>query len=313
MKPTKLFLLWLAALSVALADPPKTDKAPPNPDAPPPISLNYKQGRITVPGGMATLNVPAGFRYLDPADAKKVLVNAWGNPPDAAEGVLGMLTPAKVDPLADDGWAMIITYDEDGYVKDDDAEKMDYTKLLQEMKESTAEASKERVKDGYGSMELVGWAAPPRYDKASHKLYWAKELHFGDAKENTLNYDIRALGRRGVLVIKAVAGKSQLAMVEKEIPRVLEFVEFNEGHRYMDFSSGDKVAAYGIGALVAGKLALKAGLFKGLIALLLASKKLLAIGAVAVLGGLSSLFKRLFGKKEEVVAETPDGSGGTAA
>ncbi len=148
---------------------------------------------------------------------------------------------------------------------------------------------------------MIGWAAPPRYDKDSHKLFWARELSFGGDPEHTLNYDIRALGRRGVLSLNAVASMGQLQMVEKDMQQVLAFVEFNEGHRYGDYVGGaDKVAAYGIGALIAGKVAAKAGLFKLLLVLLAKSWKLLII-AIPLLGLLSK--KLLSGRrKEEPVA-----------
>ena len=170
------------------------------------------------------------------------------------------------------------------------------------MKKDTLEANPERKKAGYGSVELVGWAAPPHYDKTA-KLYWAKELRFDGGAETTLNYNIRALGRRGVLVLNTVAGKSQLAVVEKEMPKLLPMLAFNEGHRYSDLIPGtDSVAAYGIGALVAGKLAAKVGLLKWSIAILFASKKLVAVGLLGVGAGIKSLFGR--GKKnEEILAE----------
>src|SRR5205814_4303057 len=119
---------------------------------------------------------------------------------------------------------------------------------------------------GYAAMELIGWAAPPRYDKAAHKLYWAKELKFSGETGNTLNYNIRVLGRRGVLVLNAVAAMLQLPEIEKNTPKILAAIDFNPGNRYADFSeaSGDKVASYGIAALVAGGVAAKLGLFKGL-------------------------------------------------
>ncbi len=255
-------------------------------------SLNYQKGEITLKGGLAKIHVPEEFRYLDAKDANTVLSRLWGNPPDSS--TLGLLLPAKVSPLSKEAWAVIITYDEDGYVKDDEAEKMDYDKLMKTMKEDTREGSKEREKQGYGSIELIGWAAAPRYDKATHKMYWAKELKFGDNDGNTLNYNIRMLGRRGVLVLNAVAGMGQLQDIEAAAPAVLAMVDFQEGHRYTDFNaSTDKVATYGIAALVAGGLAAKAGLFKGLIVALLAAKKVVIVGFIAV----AAWVKKLFAKK----------------
>src|SRR5258708_31289521 len=114
------------------------------------------------------------------------------------------------------------------------------------MQEGTQEASKERVKKGYESVALVGWAAPPRYDKAAKKLYWAKELKFGGAPRNTLNYNIRILGRRGYLVLNGIGEMSDLPAIENATPQILSMVEFNQGHRYGDFvASTDKGATYG--------------------------------------------------------------------
>lgn len=268
-------------------------------------SLKYETGKISLPGGIATLDLGPEFRFLAKADARKVLENAWGNPPD--DSVLGMLFPANLSPLADGGWGVVITYDSDGFVKDDDAEKINYSELMADMKKDTAEANEERKKAGYGTVELVGWAAPPRYDKSAKKLYWAKELRFDGGSENTLNYNIRALGRRGVLVLNAVAGKSQLATVEQQMPKLLPMVSFNEGHRYSDFIPGtDTVAAYGIGALVAGKLAAKAGFFKVLIGLLIAGKKLIPLALLGIAGAAKALWsrRRRSGKNEEELASS---------
>lgn len=228
---------------------------------------------------------------MSPEQADLILVNAWGNMP--GQKTLGMIFPSDVSPLSEGGWGVVITYDEDGYVKDDDAETINYDELLQEMKEGAAEANKERAEQGYPALDVIGWAAPPRYDRATHKLYWAKELSFGGEPAHTLNYNIRVLGRRGVLVLNAVAGMNQLPAVERSMQNVLGFVEFSEGHRYADFTPGaDKIAAYGIGALVAGKVAAKVGLFKVIVGFILAGKKFLIIGLIAAAGLLKKVFSR---------------------
>ena len=79
-------------------------------------SLKFQQGKITLPGGIATLDLPATFRYLDPADSARILVDAWGNPPGSK--TLGMIFPADISPLAENGWGVVITYDEEGHIKD---------------------------------------------------------------------------------------------------------------------------------------------------------------------------------------------------
>lgn len=136
----------------------------------------------------------------------------------------------------------------------------------------------------------------------AHKLYWAKDLKFTDDSSHTLNYGIRVLGRRGVLVLNAVASMDQLASVRRDMAKVIGFVEFNGGHRYADFIPGtDKVAEYGIAALIAGSLAAKAGLFKVLLGALIALKKLIVVAVV----GAAAFLRRLFRRKPADVAAKP--------
>jgi len=265
--------------------------------------LKFQEGHVPLKDGLATLNLAAGFRYLDPAQTETVLVQLWHNPP-RKEKTLGMIFPASES--IDESYGVVISYVEDGYVQDSEAASINYNDLLKEMQEGTREANPERTKLGYEPIELIGWAAPPRYDKDAHKLYWAKELSLGGDPEHTLNYDIRALGRRGVLSLNAVATMDQLKTVEKDMQQVLTFVAFNDGHRYSDYVAGaDKVAAYGIGALIAGKLAAKAGLFKLLLVFLAKGWKLLIV-AVPLVGAY--LRKLLTGRsKEEITTpDTPD-------
>jgi uncharacterized membrane-anchored protein len=253
-------------------------------------TLHWRDGEVAVPGTQARLRLGDGFRYLEAADARKVLEQVWGNPPD--HSVLGMVVPKGRGVLDEHGWAVVVTYSDDGYVSDEDAAKIDYDDLLQEMKDGTKDENEARKDAGYGTVDLVGWATPPRYDAASKKLYWAKELKFDGAGHNTLNYDIRVLGRRGYLSLNAVAGMSELADVQAGMQQLLPMVEFDQGSRYADFDgSSDKVAAYGIAALIGGGIAAKAGLFAKLGVLLLGLKKLL-IPLVLV---VAASFKKVVG------------------
>ena len=257
--------------------------------------LHPRTGAITLGDGLAQLKVPDNFQYLGPEDTETVLVQLWDNPPSRTRH-LGLITPADI-PLSDArSWAAIISYEERGYVKDADADKIDYNDLLKKMQQDTADNNPDRIKNGYPSMTLVGWAAPPRYDKAAKKLYWAQELKIGNYSGNTLNYDVRMLGRRGMLVITSVAAMNQFAEIEAATPQLLAMVDFKQGNRYADFDpKTDKVAEYGIAALIAGGIAVKAGLFKGLWIALLAGKKFVIIAFAAV----AAWIKKLFGSKSQ--------------
>jgi uncharacterized membrane-anchored protein len=255
--------------------------------------LKYQQGEISLRGGLARLTVPTDFKYLGPEDAETVLVKLWGNPP-SGEKPLGLLMPANVTPLSSNCWVVTIEYMEDGYVKDKDAGKINYDDLLKQMQKGTVESNKKRSEKGYPTVELLGWAATPRYDATTHKLYWAKRLKFEGEAGETLNYDIRMLGRGGVLVLSAVSSLDQLAEIEKETPQILGMVDFKEGHRYADFDpKADKVATYGIAALVAGGIAAKMGFFKLIWVFVLAAKKFIIIALVAI----AAWFRKIFSKR----------------
>jgi len=265
-------------------------------------TFKYQTGHIPMRGDLAELNVPDTFRYLGPDDAQAILVRLWHNPPGPKP--LGLLIPANTSPLDGDCWVVTIDYLEEGHVKDDDATKIDYTSLLSKMQKDADSANKERVQKGFPTIEITGWAAPPRYDSQTHELYWAKEIAFGGATEHTLNYNIRVLGRKGLLLLNVIAPMSQLQSVEKAAPDILSMVDFQKGNRYADYdSSTDKLATYGIAALVAGGVAAKMGLFKALIVGLLALKKFVIIGLAAI----SGWFKKIFKKKPKAGAVTTSG------
>lgn len=254
-------------------------------------SLQPQHGNVQLPNGVATLNVPDSFYYLSPRDAETVLVDVWGNPPGAGAETLGMLFPAGTTPFDDAAWGVTIEYEEDGYVSDDDADDIDYDELLAQMKDDVRAGNEQRLQQGYEAIDLVGWASPPYYDKQSHKLHWAKEVKFGDQAVNTLNYNIRVLGRKGVLVLNFIAGMDQKAVVDAQINSVLAMAEFSQGSRYEDFNPDiDEVAAYGLGALIAGKVAAKTGLIA---AALIFLKKF----GVIILAALVGLFGRVFRKR----------------
>lgn len=255
-------------------------------------SLNFQKGNITLPNKIATISLPDNFRYLSPKDAERILVDAWGNPPGYE--TLGMIVPESPSPIAENGWGVIVTYDEDGHVSDDDARTIKYDEILADMKKASAEDNKQRQEEGYPAMTLVGWAEPPSYDSATHKMYWAKELAVEGTDGNTLNYNIRVLGRQGVLVLNAVANMNQVTDIRDHMGTLVTATEFTTGNRYNDFnSSTDKVAEYGLAALLAGGVAAKTGFFAKLLAMMLAFKKLILAGVIV----LGSFVSRFFGKK----------------
>ena len=69
-------------------------------------------------------------------------------------------------------------------------------------------------------------------------------------------------------------------------------MNFNEGKRYTDFNgSTDKVAAYGLAALIGGIAAKKLGLLAGLGLFLAKFAKLIVVGVAAAGGAVAKFFK----------------------
>jgi uncharacterized membrane-anchored protein len=270
-------------------------------------SMKWERGTISIAGGAIKLNIPQGFKFLNAEQSQYVLEDLWGNLKD--NSILGMVFPENASPLSDAAWAYIVTYNQMGYVKDTDADDINYDDLLKELKEDNKKTNEERVKQGLDKFDLIGWAQKPYYDQENKVLHWAKEFHAEGAAGNTLNYDIRILGRKGVLSMNAVAGMEQLPEVKSHIAEVLKMAEFTEGNKYGDFNPDiDEVAAWTIGGLVAGKVLAKAGF----LAIILKYLKLIILGVVAL--GVA-IWKWVVGsrKKEEPTVTTAEGQNGDTA
>ena len=261
-------------------------------------SMTFHKGFVELSNGIAVLNIPKDFRYIGPEDSQRFLEQGWGN--RNGSGQIGMLLPMDTDPFGDYGWAVIISYREDGYIPDNDAAMIDYDALLRSMQEATRENNTQRLKMGFSPVTLVGWAAKPRYDHLAKKLYWAKELRSGDNPHHILNYNIRLLGRKGVLVMNAVSRMDQLPAVQERMEQVISFVNFSEGYRYSEFNPDvDKVAAYGISTLIRGKMETKSGLLEKLGGTLVTYKMYIILGCIALFGIVTLLLNL---RKAEITA-----------
>lgn len=253
-------------------------------------SFTFEYGKISIQDGIAEVVVPDNYKFLNAEQSNYVLTELWGNPPSE---VIGLLFPEDTNPLSDNfTYAVEVTYSEEGFIKDDDAKDLDYDELLEEMQEGTNADNDERKKLGYPEIELVGWASEPFYDETEKKLHWAKEIKFEGEEINTLNYNIRVLGREGYLNLNAIGTIDVLPVFKNDVSEILSSVHFTEGNKYADFNPDiDNVAAYGIGGLIAGKLLAKAGFF----VLILRFWKAIAI---TIVGVFSAFKKKIFGSKE---------------
>ena len=272
-------------------------------------SLKRQTGTIPIEEAKADLVLGDRYYFVGPDQARSILVDIWRNPPDAADNVLGMVFP-KGKSFVDDSWSAVITFERSGYVSDDDAKTIDYDALLADMKKSDEEQADGVRAQGYPAGIVQRWAQAPTYDAAKHSLVWARDIKFDGTPEDTLNYDIRLLGRSGVLSMNIIAGMSQLGEVHEAAKTFAQVGSFRSGARYADFDpSMDKKAEYGLAGLVAAGAGAAVAKKVGLLAIFAKFGKVIIIGIIGAFVALRNRIGRLFGRKPALEVsewETPE-------
>lgn len=245
----------------------------------------------------AVLKLPAGFAYI-PAEQAGALMRVMGN--HVGDNYLGMVVGEALSGFVS------INYIPAGYIKDDDAKDWKADELLDNLKQGTEEANEDRRKRGITEFEVTGWIEKPSYDAGSHRLAWSAALRDKGAPDNAtqgVNYNTYLLGREGYMSLNLVTDADN---VEREKPlakTLLAAVDFDSGKRYADFnSSTDKVAEYGLAALVGGIAVKKLGLLAALGVFLLKTWKLTAVALVGIGAAVRKFTGR--GKKAEAAQES---------
>lgn len=236
--------------------------------------------------GLAQIQVPTGYLFAD-ADDTRELMQLFGNPPTDQE--IGLIAPESED----EDWFLVFEYAPVGYVKDDEKDEIDAAAILESVREGTEASNDERKEMGGEALHIKGWFEEPHYNEKTHNLVWAIEAHGDDPAHRVVNYDVRLLGREGYVSATLVAGPDQVAAKLPEVEELLKGFSFMPGQRYAEFKEGDKVAEYGLAALVAGgagAAAVKLGLFAKLLKLLGKAWKLVVVALVVVAGWLKRLF-----------------------
>jgi uncharacterized membrane-anchored protein len=248
-------------------------------------------------GHEVVMDLPDGFLYLDPPQAKKLMErngNLWN------DDLLGVVASRQ-----EASWLVTIRYTEDGYVKDDEAEKLDAEEIFNAIKEGTDEANKERTQRGFDPLHVLGWSESPRYERSRHHMVWALRAKTDKDPEESVNFNTRVLGRKGFVALNLIDGASSIEAAKPAAATLLAATSFKPGSRYEDFNAKtDKVAEYGLAALVLGgaglgalklvKVGLLAKFGAKILALLFALKKAIVLLVMAAL----AFVKRLFGGKE---------------
>ena len=243
--------------------------------------VNFQQGpSLGDLGRIAEVHIPAGYVFANAEDTRKIM-EAMQNPTSGSE--LGFVSPAN------ENWFIDYEFDDVGYIRDDEKSSLDADAMLDSIKNGTEEGNKERRRRGWPTLKILGWEQKPRYNETTHNLEWAIRAESDGSP--VINYNTRMLGRGGVMRVTLVTDPSELAPTLPKFKNVLAGFSFTQGHRYAEFLPGDKVAQYGLSALVVGgasAVAVKTGLFKWL-------WKAIVVGVAAV----GAFFKSLFSRKKK--------------
>ena len=268
--PLAIFV-WLAMPSLALGQDLKS-KLP---------DIKWQDGpTVGSLGTLAEVRVPEGYVFAGGDDTRRIM-EAMQNPPTGTE--LGFVSPLRPT------WFVVFEFDEIGYVKDDEKNSLDADALLSSIQKGNEAVNQERKKRGWSTLTIVGWEVPPAYNPDTNNLEWAIKGRSDNGF--VVNHNTRVLGRKGVMKTTLVTDPFRLKQVLPEYRTLLASFNYTGGNKYAEFRRGDKIAQYGLAALIvggAGAVAVKSGLFKWL-------WKVLVVAALAVAG----LLKGLFGRKRE--------------
>ncbi|VVT16843.1 DUF2167 domain-containing protein [Erythrobacter sp. EC-HK427] len=259
--------------------------------------LSPRGGVIALPEAQASIDLGEAYDFYGPADTRRILVEMWENPAREAEGVLGLIMPRGSSPQQR-GWGAIVTWEDIGYVSSETARDADYDALLGQMQAAVRSGNAGRRADGYTNVQLLGWAQRPEHDSVANTVTWGKEFTFFDGEPNTLHYDLRVLGRNGVLSLNVVGSIEQLPEIRSAAQDLGRRTRFDPGARYADFDAErDEVAGYGIAGLVATGAGVAIAKNVGVWALFAKLLQPLGIALLILAAALATPMRRLFGKK----------------
>lgn len=252
------------------------------------MALRWVKGPTQVNvGGNATFQVPAGYRFLGPSGAVQFMELTHNLQP--SDG-------ATVFAPDDFHWFGVFQYDDIGHVPDDD--KIDPNALLSTLRQKQVEANKQLTTRGWATFDVMGWTYAPFYDSVTHNLSWAIDLRDSDGTE-AINYNTRLLGRTGYTAATLVADPGSLQTSVAQFKGVVAGYEYIPDQTYTAYKPGDKVAKYGLAALITGgavAVAAKTGLWKVIVGALAVGWKFVVAAVVALFAALGGFLKRLVGR-----------------
>ena len=236
-------------------------------------------------GSLASLDLQPGSCFV-PHDTTKEFMNALGN--TFSSEVLGMIIPGSKDDWNLD-IMIVLESSTSGHILDADANKLDANAILESIRSRTETANVERKNKNQGELKVLGWDEPPYYDQPKRLLVWSiNTVDFDNGP--SINYNQNMLGRDTLLRMVAL-GSVDNSKIKQFAKSAASNITYNPGKRYEDYQPGvDKVAEYGLAALIAGIAAKKLGFFALILAFLVKGWKIILFVLVFFGGTIYKLF-----------------------
>ena len=248
----------------------------------PPFDWQIGPTKLQV-GTQGTLDLPAGYRALGPEHTRD-FQRMMDNQTSLAE----VLTIVP-DDLAGQ-WFLLFSWEDCGYVSDDDREGLDADDILKACQENQKQANESRKANGQAPMFVVDWVVKPHYSEQTNRLESALLLE-DEEGANWTNFKTELLGRYGKFQVTLVCDLNVLQSLRPTVRSLLNRFRFDSGSTYAEYQKGDKIAQYTLAGLAGGGAAAvlaKTGILKKFGKII--------FGVIAAVGAaIVGFFKKMFG------------------
>ena len=224
-------------------------------------NFEEKEFMAPVEGAGGSIKIDSSEIFLTGNDVNQYSYWTWGYPDYSL-----MYIRSGADTI-------YIEHEGGGYVSIDDWKNVDTNVMIKELNDNAKTVAQDRKAKNLSYATKLSWVHKPQLDRQKNMVYYAYKVEWSDDDLSLESLSL-VLGKKGYTTVTFVTKYDEnisLATVSKRNKDKASTFIYDDGKMYSDFKTGDKVAAVGIGALLAATLgvkALKPGLLIGLMLLL---------------------------------------------